>query len=38
MNKARFIATIASKMRDYPLRSQELANAPLFVIKLFNAF
>jgi hypothetical protein len=38
MKKARFIATIAKKMRDYPLRSQELEDAPVFVMKLFNAF
>jgi hypothetical protein len=36
MKKARFISTIAQKMRDYPLRSQELEDAPLFVMKLFN--
>ena len=38
MKKARFISTIAQKMRNYPLRSQELEDAPVFVMKLFNAF
>jgi hypothetical protein len=38
MKKARFFAVIAEKMRDYPMRSQELEDAPIFVMKLFNAF
>jgi hypothetical protein len=38
MKKARFFATITKKMRDYPMRSQELEDAPIFVMKLFNAF
>jgi hypothetical protein len=38
MNRAKFISTIATAMRDYPLRSQELEDAPIFVMKLFNAF
>ena len=38
MKKARFLSTIAQKMRDYPLRSQELEDAPVFAVKLFNAF
>jgi hypothetical protein len=38
MKKAQFVSTIAKAMRDYPLRSQELEDTPLFVMKLFNAF
>jgi hypothetical protein len=38
MKKAEFISIITETMRDYPLHSQELEDAPLFVMKLFNAF
>lgn len=38
MKKARFLAAIARQMKQYPLRSQELEDAPVFAIKLFNAF
>lgn len=38
MKKAQFISTIAKAMHDYPPRSQELEDAPIFVMKLFNAF
>lgn len=38
MKKARFLATIARQMKAYPLRSQELEDAPVFAVKLFNAF
>lgn len=38
MKKARFLATIARQMKQYPLRSQELEDAPVFAVKLFNAF
>lgn len=38
MKKARFLATITRQMKQYPLRSQELEDAPVFAIKLFNAF
>jgi hypothetical protein len=38
MKKARFLATISRQMQKYPLRSQEHEYAPVFVVKLFNAF
>jgi hypothetical protein len=38
MKKARFLATIAREMKQYPLRSQEFEETPVFVVKLFNAF
>lgn len=38
MKKARFFSIIAGQMTAYPLRSQELEDAPVFAVKLFNAF
>lgn len=38
MKKARFLASIARQMKQYPIRSQEHESDPVFVVKLFNAF
>jgi hypothetical protein len=39
MKKAQFLATIADRMRPWPLYSQEQPKAsPWLVMKLFNAF